>query len=64
LIVTSAVTPSDTQTRFGWTAGGGIEYAFNNYLSGKVEYLYVGLGSQNQIVVDNVKFSTNVVRPV
>jgi outer membrane immunogenic protein len=60
--VGAAVTAGDTQTRFGWTAGGGIEYAFNNSLSGKVEYLYVGLGSQNQIVVDNVKFSTNVVR--
>jgi opacity protein-like surface antigen len=56
------VTAADTQTRFGWTAGGGIEYAFTSYLSGKVEYLYVGLGSQNQIVVDNVKFSTNIVR--
>jgi outer membrane immunogenic protein len=41
--VGAAVTASDTQTRFGWTAGGGIEYAFNNYLSGKVEYLYVGV---------------------
>jgi hypothetical protein len=36
--------------------------AFTNYLSGKVEYLYVALGSQNQIVVDNVKFQTNIVR--
>jgi outer membrane immunogenic protein len=58
----AAVTASDTQTRFGWTAGGGVEYAFTSYLSGKVEYLYVGLGSQNQIVVDNVKFTTNIVR--
>jgi outer membrane immunogenic protein len=57
-----AVTASDTQTRFGWTAGAGVEYAFTSYLSGKVEYLYVGLGSQNQIVVDSVKFSTNIVR--
>lgn len=58
----AAVTASDTQTRFGWTAGAGVEYAFTNYLSGKLEYLYVDLGSQNQIVVDNVKFSTNIVR--
>ena len=58
----AAVTASDTQTRFGWTAGGGVEYAFTSYLSGKVEYLYVALGSQNQIVIDNVKFSTNIVR--
>jgi outer membrane immunogenic protein len=57
-----AATAADTQTRFGWTAGGGIEYAFTNSLSGKVEYLFVDLGSQNQIIVDNVKFITNIVR--
>ena len=27
----AAVTAADTQTRFGWTAGAGVEYAFNNY---------------------------------
>jgi hypothetical protein len=32
--VGAAVTAGDTQTRFGWTAGGDIEYAFNNYLRG------------------------------
>jgi len=58
----AAVTASDTQTRFGWTAGAGVEYAFTNWLSGKVEYMYVDLGSQNQIVIDNVKFKTNIVR--
>jgi outer membrane immunogenic protein len=58
----AAVTASDTQTRFGWTAGGGVEYAFTNWLSGKVEYMYVDLGSQNQIVIDSVKFKTNIVR--
>ena len=55
-------TAADTQTRFGWTAGAGVEYAFNNYLSAKVEYLYVDLGTQTQINVDNVKFNTNIVR--
>jgi outer membrane immunogenic protein len=55
-------TSGDTQTRFGWTAGAGIEYAFLNNLSAKVEYLYVDLGSQNQLLVDTVKFNTNMVR--
>ena len=58
----AAVTAADTQTRFGWAAGGGVEYAFNNYLSAKVEYMYVNLGTQTQINVDSVKFNTNIVR--
>jgi outer membrane immunogenic protein len=58
----AAVTAADTQIRFGWTAGAGVEYAFNNYLSAKVEYMYVNLGTQTQINVDSVKFNTNIVR--
>jgi outer membrane immunogenic protein len=29
----------------GWTIGGGLEYAFNSWLSAKTEYLYVDLGT-------------------
>jgi opacity protein-like surface antigen len=58
----AAARAADTQTRFGWTAGSGVEYAFNNYLSAKVEYMYVNLGTQTQINVDSVKFNTNIVR--
>ena len=58
----AAVTAADTQTRFGWTAGAGVEYAFTDNLSAKLEYLYVGLGSQNQITIDKVNFNTNIVR--
>ena len=31
--------------QFGWTAGGGIEYAFTDFLTAKIEYLYVNLGT-------------------
>jgi len=31
--------------QFGWTAGGGIEYAFADNVTAKVEYLYVNLGA-------------------
>jgi len=58
----AALTASDTQTRFGWTAGAGIEYAFTNNISAKVEYLHVDLGTQTQINVDSVKFTTDLVR--
>ena len=35
----------DSQTRVGWTAGGGIEKKFDPHWSGKLEYLYIDLGS-------------------
>jgi len=34
-------------TRVGYTVGGGVEYAFTNNLSAKVEYLYYDLGDNN-----------------
>jgi outer membrane immunogenic protein len=35
---------SKSGTRYGWTVGGGAEYAVTNNLSVKAEYLYVDLG--------------------
>jgi outer membrane immunogenic protein len=34
---------AETKTRWGWTAGAGVEYAFTGNLSAKLEYLYVQL---------------------
>ena len=34
---------SDSQWVYGWTAGGGLEHAFSQSLSGRLEYLYVSL---------------------
>ncbi|MFO1108833.1 MAG: outer membrane beta-barrel protein [Bradyrhizobium sp.] len=39
------VSTSVTGTKAGWTAGGGVEYAFTPAWSVKAEYLYVDLGS-------------------
>jgi outer membrane immunogenic protein len=36
---------STNPTRAGWTAGGGIDYAFTNNWIASVEYLFVDLGS-------------------
>jgi outer membrane immunogenic protein len=36
---------SDSATRFGWTLGGGVEYAIDTHWSVKVEGLYYDLGS-------------------
>jgi outer membrane immunogenic protein len=37
---------SDTQNHFGYAVGAGIEHAFAPNWSAKVEYLYLGLGSE------------------
>ena len=42
-----AAAVSDTQSRYGWVAGGGAEYAFTNNLSAKVEYLFYEFGEAN-----------------
>jgi outer membrane immunogenic protein len=34
-----------TNTRTGWTVGGGLEYAFANNWTAKVEYLFADMGS-------------------
>jgi outer membrane immunogenic protein len=46
-VVPPAVSPDITQTRSGWTAGAGIEYAFAGPWSAKIEYLYMDFGKQS-----------------
>jgi outer membrane immunogenic protein len=58
---------SETDTRFGWTGGGGLEYAFMGAWSAKVEYLYVDLGNASCSVAtcggaNDVTFKTSIVR--
>ena len=43
-----AVGPSSSVT--GWTAGGGVEYAFWGNWTAKVEYLHVGFPSRSVMV--------------
>ena len=63
----AATGASDTRT--GWTVGGGLEYAFLGNWSAKIEYLYVDLGTFDcstacspGVVASNVTFKENVVR--
>jgi outer membrane immunogenic protein len=53
---------SASDTKAGWTVGGGLEYAFNGPWSAKVEYLYVDLGRGGAIAGSDAKFQTNIVR--
>ncbi|MEW6255013.1 MAG: outer membrane protein [Pseudomonadota bacterium] len=34
---------STSETNWGWTIGGGVEYAFTNNITAKLEYLYIDL---------------------
>jgi outer membrane immunogenic protein len=56
----------DTQTRVGWTAGAGLEKKFTPNWSGKLEYLYVDLGSSTYFsgTADqtSVRFRDHVLR--
>lgn len=42
------------ETRVGWTAGAGIEYAFTRNWSAKFEYLHVDLGNKNSVFTGNM----------
>jgi outer membrane immunogenic protein len=60
---------TDTSTEFGWTVGGGLEYAFTENWTAKVEYLYVDLanGSCNAACGSpatpiDVSFQTSLIR--
>ena len=42
------------ETRFGWTAGAGIEWAFSDIWSVRLEYDYYGFGTRSVNFIDNV----------
>lgn len=41
------ISAGSAAVRIGWTAGGGLEYAFSSNWRAKFEYLYYDLGAQN-----------------
>ena len=43
---TTTVSGAGTATRYDWTAGAGLEYAFDNHWSGFVEYDHLGFLTQ------------------
>jgi outer membrane immunogenic protein len=45
-------TESDSAWVYGWTVGGGLEHAFSDRLSGRLEYLYVGLDDADFSMTD------------
>jgi outer membrane immunogenic protein len=53
---------SASDTKAGWTVGGGLEAAIAGPWTAKVEYLYVDLGRGGSILGSDAKFTTNIVR--
>jgi outer membrane immunogenic protein len=51
-----------TETKLGWTLGGGIEASIAGPWSAKVEYLYADLGRGATVGGSSATFHTNIVR--
>jgi outer membrane immunogenic protein len=47
-----------SSTHAGWTAGGGLEYAFTNNWTGKIEGLYYDMGSQTVVLTSRANAFT------
>jgi outer membrane immunogenic protein len=69
ITMTPAADKTDTATKVGFVIGGGLEYAFMDRWSAKVEYLYADLGQAKCSIATcgigtpvDVKFNTNLVR--
>jgi outer membrane immunogenic protein len=51
-----------SETRVGWTLGGGVEAAIAGPWSAKIEYLYADLGRGASVLGSDASFKTNIVR--
>ena len=51
-----------SETRTGWTLGGGIEAAIAGPWTAKVEYLYVDLGNTGSVFGSDASYKTNIIR--
>jgi len=62
--IKNTITPvgSASETKAGWTLGGGLEANLYGPWTAKVEYLYVDLGSGPTIAASSADFKTNIVR--
>jgi outer membrane immunogenic protein len=52
---------SGSTTQIGWTAGAGVEWAFADHWTTKLEYLYVDLGTAN-LAPASIALKENLVR--
>ena len=53
---------SSSETKAGWTLGGGVEAAISGPWTAKVEYLYVDLQDASAPLGSTTDFRSNIVR--
>ncbi len=46
----ASISPGTSNNNWGWTAGVGVEWAFSDNWSARLEYDYIGLNSQTMAV--------------
>jgi outer membrane immunogenic protein len=65
-VVVNTISNWQSADKTGWTAGGGVEGAFTDHWTARVEYLYVDLQNSTFTPVVNtnvgVKFNANLIR--
>ena len=61
-IENSAPSGTVSDTKAGWTLGGGVEAALSGPWTAKVEYLYVDLGNGPTIGANTSSFHSNIIR--
>jgi outer membrane immunogenic protein len=52
-VVIQYISDSSSQTRWGWTVGAGVEYAFTSHWSGKLEYNFLDFGKDTIVLPKN-----------
>ena len=55
----SAVSRAESETAWGWTIGGGLEYAFTDDLSARIEYRYTEL-EDTELAVEDIGITGDV----
>jgi outer membrane immunogenic protein len=53
---------NNSDSNIGWTVGGGMEYAFTNTVSAKIEYLHVEMGRRNTTFTSPLTAATFTAR--
>jgi outer membrane immunogenic protein len=53
---------SNNRTQGGWTVGSGVEAALGGNWTGKIEYLYLNLGTKSDAFGPGVQFTNNEIR--